>query len=54
MVDKIEMYSMHDKEKVKLGTALSISEDEKLFELLSVRAGVRARTLIDLMNDLDK
>jgi len=51
MFDKIEMYSMHDKEKVKLGTALSISEDAKLFELL----GFRERTLMDLMNnELDK
>lgn len=51
MFDKIEMYSMHDKEAVKIGTALSISEDEKLFEIL---VGGRERTLLDLMNELDQ
>lgn len=43
-------YSIHNKEAVKLGTAISISEDDNLFEIL----GIRERTLMDLMNELDK
>lgn len=43
-------YSIHNKEAVKIGTTTSISEDDNLFEIL----GIRERTLMDLMNELDK